>query len=497
MATDTLLIIGTAVVICALYFYVLYPACFSPLAHIPSPHWSCAVSNFWILRVRNKGTENSTLYDAHCRLGNVIRVAPNTLSINGADAVRTVYQGGTRSPLGILCLTATVPCIFSTIGSKEHSRRKRMITHIYSKSYIQSSEAIKGQIRAIVYGRLLPILYQDASASKSYGTEVESIFMATAMDLVSAYIFGLQNGTNFLQDEPYRTHWLKLYLSRLNHHFWPQELPWFTSLCSRLGLRLYPSAVDGANNELRDWNYRLCGNAHKTLMAGSSDCEKPEDEPIVFKALHSGIEKENKTEGKDSLIYKTSVLHKDEAVASEIFDHLLAGHENAGVALTYLTWHLSQSPSLQEKLREELFTLVTVDASGDDILPDCEALNSLPVLNCMVMETLRVHAPIAGPLPRDTPYPSCNIDGHEIPGGVRVAAFAHALHLDETVFPEAKNWDHTRWIGYESPNERQKEMSRQFWAFGSGGRMCVGSHFALNGQYSPDLIHRDPELTKW
>ncbi|KYK57253.1 hypothetical protein DCS_04260 [Drechmeria coniospora] len=93
------------------------------------------------------------------------------------------------------------------------------------------------------------------------------------------------------------------------------------------------------------------------------------------------------------------------------------------------------------------------------------------------METLRLHAPIPGTQLHETPYPSCHIGSFETPAGVRIAALAHTLHLNETVFPNATVWDHTSWL--RSYDHAMKSMHRQFWAFSSGGRMCLGSNFAL------------------
>ncbi|PHH89692.1 hypothetical protein CDD83_5473 [Cordyceps sp. RAO-2017] len=245
-----------------LYAFLLHPALLSPLARIPSAHWSCAVSGLWILAARRRGRENRSLGDAHRRLGRVVRVAPNALSVDGVDAVRAVYQAGfDKWPWYSVFDNYGLPCLFSTLGAGPHARRKRALSHVYSKSYVQASAAAAAQARAVLLGRLLPLLRREAAAADPGGTEVQAVLMATTMDLVSAYVFGLAGGTAFLLDEPYRRRWLRLYLCRHRNHFWSQELPGLAALCARLGLRLEPPAVDAANEELRAWNKRLCDRA--------------------------------------------------------------------------------------------------------------------------------------------------------------------------------------------------------------------------------------------
>lgn len=81
------------------YVYIIYPWRVSPLRKLPVPHWSCHFSSFWILRARKSGTENASLRDAHQRVGNIVRVASNTISVDGVDAMRIIYQGGfAKSP---------------------------------------------------------------------------------------------------------------------------------------------------------------------------------------------------------------------------------------------------------------------------------------------------------------------------------------------------------------------------------------------------------------
>lgn len=363
-----------------------------------------------------------------------------------------------------------------------------MVSNVYSKSHILSSTAAKEQARAILFTRLLPLIEASTRGNQTQqGIEVFSTFLATTMDFVAAYCFGLKNSTNFLDDVAYRDHWLQLYLARARHHFWPQEMPIFTRICKSLGLRLYPSWVDDANKELAAWNKVLCQRTHDTIdVEEKNGSINPGDEAVVVNAIEAGIEREIKVNGQASPIYST-IRKRDLAVSSEVLDHLLAGQETAGIALTYAAWRLSRSPGLQEKLRMELLTLDPSFKTAHDRaseLPDAKHLDALPILHAVVMETLRLHAPIPGPEPRQTPPHGCRIGGFEVPGGVRVAALAYTLHLDDSVFPNPKVWDHTRWLESETTEEQRKQMQRRFWAFGSGGRMCLGSNFAMNGTFS-------------
>ncbi|XWW96239.1 hypothetical protein V2A60_004212 [Cordyceps javanica] len=386
--------------------------------------------------------------------------------------MRIIYQGGfPKAPWYRIFDNYGVPCMFSTIESKPHSKRKRMISNVYSKSFIMSSDASKAQSHAIMLDRFLPLLDGEATKTQPGGTEVQSLFMATTMDLISAYIFGLRHSTNFLQQKAYRDHWLDLYLSRHHHHFWPQELPLMTASLKKIGIRLYPSSVDDANDELRSWNKSLCEKTGHSFFSETEDTD-PANTPVVFAAMHEGISKEEKTEGVNSILYNTTIQQRGASIASEILDQVLAGHETAGIVLTYASWHLSRLPALQDQLRREVSPLISESGGG---LPEPRKLDGLPLLNAIVMETLRLHAPIPGPQPRHTPYPGCYIEGHFIPGGVRIASLAHTLHLNETVFRRSGTWDPNRWLSSDDPDA----MRRHFWAFGSGGRMCIGSNFAL------------------
>ncbi|OAA68045.1 Cytochrome P450 [Niveomyces insectorum RCEF 264] len=490
-------VVLTALLVVFLHYVVIYPVYLSPLARIPNAHWSSPLSALWILRARRNGHENAVLLAAHRKLGSVVRVGPNDVSIDDIDYVKTVYGGGfDKTDWYGVFNNYGVPCMFSTQTGREHALRKRMLSHVYSKSFIQSSLAVAHQTRTILLERLLPLLTASAAPEQApAGIDVFSLFLATSMDFVAAHVFGLRSGTDFLRRAAYRNHWLQLYLSRHGSPFFPQELPRLTRWLRRLRLAPVPRWVDWANEELAAWNEGLYKKAATCLSearlaagngAARSFATDPGDEPTVMQALVSGLGREEDTNGAASILYDTAIQHPTQTVLSELFDHVLAGHETTGIALTYLTWQLSRHPDAQRAVQQELRHLASGHAvPGDTGLGrlDAKPVDALPILHAVVVETLRLHAPIPGPQPRQTPASGCRIGPYAVPGGVRIAALAHTLHRNTRVFPDPERWDHTRWLdrdGADHGEEGRRSRARQFWAFSSGGRMCIGSNFAMH-----------------
>jgi cytochrome P450 len=72
----------------------------------------------------------------------------------------------------------------------------------------------------------------------------------------------------------------------------------------------------------------------------------------------------------------------------EVPTFFVAGHETTSTASTWTLFALSQAPDVQKKLREELRTLPSN--------PTMDQLNSLPYLENVVREVLRLHAPVPG-----------------------------------------------------------------------------------------------------
>ncbi|KAI0427932.1 cytochrome P450 3A12 [Xylaria sp. FL1042] len=465
------------VALSSLYYYVLYPVFFSPLASIPTPHWSCSISDAWILIARYRSKENQTLHDAHIRCGQVVRIGPCELSVNTIEAVKTIYQGGfDKHSWYSVFDNFGVSCTFSSVHAKHHSIRKRMVSNVYSKSYISTSVSQAAQSDVILNTRLIPVLAASVRLSQApHGIDVHSLFCATAMDFISSYCFGLCRSTNFIRNKSLRSHWLKLYTTRKGYGFFAQELPHLSKALRHLAISLTPRWVDAANRELEAWCKEMSDATIQDLRESRPLLDSADD-PVVVRTLLAGYEKENSMHRQNSPLHSSAILNPELSVASEVFDHILAGQETTGVALTYFSHHISQSLESQKELRDELRSLQPsmVLTDGRMAMPDSKQLHGLPKLHAMILETIRRYAPAGGPEPRVVPFPSCRIGPYEIPGGIRISASAYNLHRDERAYPSSEQWDYTRWLSDKDA------ASKQFWGFSSGGRMCLGSNFAMH-----------------
>lgn len=467
-----------AAIVCV-YKVFIYPYFISPLSKIPAAHWSAHFSRLWILNKRRVEQDTPAVHKAHERLGPILRLAPNEISVNCVEGgIRSIYSGGWEKGnwyLNVFNNYGVMP-MFAMPDNGQHSRRKRMLSNIYAKSTLQASLGMTSITDVVLNDRFLPRLKQ--LSGQQQPTEFYDIFCAITMDFVSAYVFGLTNSSNFIQNPSMGQKFFRDYKARQRYQFWPQDLPQFTKWMDKLGLLwiIVPPWVKTANQDIEAWVLSMCDSAEQSMNMPERNGEKarPGDWPNVYAQLRNVLLKESEKSSSDTPIeQKVNSLRLD--IASELLDHTLAGFDTSSITLTFLAWELSKpsNKTWQEKLREELATL--------DRNWDAKLIDALPTLHAILTETLRLHAAIPGNQPRITP-PSATLGppSHtltNLPANVRVQAQAWSLHRNPVVFPSPETWNPARWL--ESSEAELKEMQRWFWAFGSGGRMCVGSNLAM------------------
>jgi hypothetical protein len=384
------------------------------------------------------------------------------------------------------------------VHRQPHTKRRRMFSNLYSKSTLQSSVVMQELSQAIIIERLLPII--DSTAKESTPLNMLEYCYATYLDFTSAFVFGLHNSSNYLQDTRARKHWLavkNIMSTAATAGSWISNIPYVSSLLMKLGISLEDpriiSALEESNDRCLNMVYKSEASSDaSSFMSGAEDKNARWTEPVLYKQLvdqlRSSAEKPSTDHLPDSKFQLT--------VASELMDHLIAGTETSAWTLGYIMHELSHRPYLQSSLRSELLSLSPSivypslanisdrDTSVIEYQPSLHSIDNLPLLDAIVFETLRIHPPVPGQQPRVTPpkpeSPISILNYHNIPQGIRVSAQAYSLHRNAKVFPDPEAWKPERWLN--ANQEQKEEMMRWFWAFGSGGNMCIGNNFAMLGK---------------
>lgn len=180
--------------------------------------------------------------------------------------------------------------MFSSLDSKSHTNRKRALAHIYSKSFLFDSPALKTQVAKILNECLLPVLESAAAVSSPF--DVYEIFLATSMDFITAYLFGFSGFANFIRDADRRRKWLSDYQSRHQFAFYLQEAPWMITLALKLGLQIVPKRIQKHTDEMEAWVAEICDAAGAKLddmrQSGESFSSSA-DYPLVYSHLRDSL----------------------------------------------------------------------------------------------------------------------------------------------------------------------------------------------------------------
>ncbi|EJF59821.1 cytochrome P450 [Dichomitus squalens] len=178
----------------------------------------------------------------------------------------------------------------------------------------------------------------------------------------------------------------------------------------------------------------------------------------------------------------------EEEIVGQIATFIFAGMDTTSNALAVTLSLLAQHPEVQEKLRNEI-----LEAHKGDVF-DYDMLVSLPYLDAVCRESLRVHAPVSN-LFRETRQdvvlplskPIRGVDGtmiHEIfvPKDTVVAIGLLASNRSKAIWGEdAEEWKPERWLSPLPESVAEAKVPgiySNLMTFLGGGRACIGFKFS-------------------
>ena len=76
-------------------YWIVYQAFISPLSRIPAARWHARILPFYNYCIQYAGIECRATHELHSKLGPVVRLSPNVLSVNCFEGgLKTIYTGG-------------------------------------------------------------------------------------------------------------------------------------------------------------------------------------------------------------------------------------------------------------------------------------------------------------------------------------------------------------------------------------------------------------------
>ncbi|KAJ6605399.1 cytochrome P450 [Mycena vulgaris] len=172
-------------------------------------------------------------------------------------------------------------------------------------------------------------------------------------------------------------------------------------------------------------------------------------------------------------------------VIAQIPTFFFAGHETTSSATSWALHALSLNTDAQNQLRKELLTISTDSPTMDE-------LNSLPYLEMVVRETMRVHAPVVftqrmamedDVLPLAKPYIDKDGNSHDslpIPKGQMIHIPILAVNTDKEIWGEdATEFKPERWETIPDNASHIPGVWANLLTFFAGPHNCIGFRFSL------------------
>ncbi|KAL4988653.1 cytochrome P450 [Aspergillus falconensis] len=413
---------------------------YSPLSSIQGPRLF-ALTEWRLALEEYRGTRTTYIQALHNRYGAVVRIGPNEISFNSLSALRTIYE------------------------------RKRLLNHAYSKTSILSS--VNASMIEEKTKQFIDLVAREADAAGNL--EIFYPLHYFSLDSITAFLYGKNRGQNgattaLAASSPHRSllddiidparrrlSWFTIHLPQLTSWLYTRA-GLFESLLTFLNL--LPMRKPSTYTGIRAHALKAAQGINQSVTETGAINPNESITERLLHAMQNGGKKEQSV---------MDILD----VASECADHLLAGIDTTSDTIMWAIFLLSQPENkiYQKKLRAEIQSQSLQEQTRrQGWCRQRLAADKIPYLEAVIKETLRLFAPLPGTEPRVADTDQV-IDGHLIPAGTVVSISPYMMHRNPTVFRDPERFDPERWLKGE---KELAEMNRWFWAFSSGGRMCIG-----------------------
>ncbi|KAG0645991.1 Benzoate-para-hydroxylase [Hyphodiscus hymeniophilus] len=472
------------------------------LRKYPSPSPLASIYPLWLVYETWMERRSATVYEAHQRLGDIIRVGPDQILFNKPQAISDIYGHLAVSKVskdsGFYDKTAgDMRDIVNERDRAEHSRKRRYMANSFALKTVVDMEPVITTNAQNLLARLDSYCRNPPTGASTH-FNIRMWFNYFTLDVIGDMAFGLPMG--FLKagtdTKTAQTQDGKIY-----------EVP-STIHALQQGVRYTITTAQILNLEIMRAIKRLIRcNAFLRRVSGAQSAEDFEN--VCIHQLRSRLAKGiPERESRDFVDYV--LTGKEGAPRALPFRELVAeaqvmmnaGSDTTAAAITSTMYHLLSNPECLAKLRQELETKISPE-DLTDIVP-YDLVRELPYLRACIDETLRLRPPIAYPLQRRVYSPDgATIAGHHIKTGTVVAVPTFTIHRKADLFPQPERFNPDRWLNKDD-EEQMHNLRSYVIPFSMGSRACIGRHIAivelqilvssLIRRYNMELEHEGQEL---
>ncbi|KAI9440827.1 cytochrome P450 [Lactarius indigo] len=374
------------------------------------------------------------------------------------------------------------PAVISTTGA-HHRKQRKMLNPVFSANHLRHMTPIFHRVARQLRGNLESIV-SDGPQEVNVADWIGKFALELIGEAGLGYSFGTLEGRN---DEYRRAlkEWLPTMSSlTVYRSLFPYVYKIFHPKILKLMGRMLPWPK---LNDLMDITETMNAQAKRIYETKKRLLE-----------LGDGATVEQVGDGKDiiGLLMRSSMVKSEndrlseEELLAQMAVIVLAATDTTSSALSRIIHLLALHPDIQDKLRKEL-----KEACGDNEEMTHDQLVSLPLLEAVCRETLRLYAPVPGVmrtarsdviLPLSSPIH--DVDGREIheifvPENTNLYIQIYNLNRDPSIWgTDAAEWKPERWLA-PRPESVEKANVPSVYAntmtFIGGPRSCIGFMFSL------------------
>ncbi|PVH77290.1 cytochrome P450 monooxygenase-like protein [Cadophora sp. DSE1049] len=436
--------VSTATVVLGLLYIfskIIYNIYFHPLSRFPGPKWAAASNLFYVFGWTG-GRWAFIVEDLHKKYGPVVRFAPNDLDFSTADSYQDIYGTATKGRKQFLkgdWYNQGPGGTRSLVMSNErdpvkHREARKLLAPAFSPS------ALRAQTAFVLKYVDMWIEQIKKHGNTDKGINIEEWCNWLTFDIIGDLAFGESFGA----------------VQNAKGHEWVPAIKrgiaegQLIDVFRRVPLlRYFPLLIRGQGVP----GHRLA-NSRRSRDLVERRMKSVNERADFFSHIIKNKELDL------SLAYLTGQANM----------LVIAGSETVATALAGTTYYLLQTPRALERLVQEVRSSFTScrDINGD-------STQSLPYLNAVISEGLRIFPPVPAGLPRVSSGDT--VSGYAVPAGTSVSTSFWTTTRSSSYFTSPRSFCPERWLDHDHSfwedrfADDIKDASRPFSV---GPRACIG-----------------------